>query len=81
MDDELSDELLDVALVLAAQKVEHYEIASYGGLKTIAQECGETEVAALLGQTLAEEKATDEKLTQLAETEINKAAVSVSKAA
>ncbi|MET0430169.1 MAG: ferritin-like domain-containing protein [Microvirga sp.] len=81
MDDELSDELLDVALVLAAQKVEHYEIASYGGLKTIAEECGETEVAALLGQTLEEEKATDEKLTQLAETEINKAAVSVAKAA
>jgi len=81
MDEELSDELLDVALVLAAQKVEHYEIASYGGLKTIAQECGETEVATLLGQTLEEEKATDEKLTRLAETEINKAAVSVSKAA
>jgi ferritin-like metal-binding protein YciE len=81
MDEDMPGELLDVALVLAAQKVEHYEIASYGALKTIAQECGETEVANLLGQTLEEEKATDEKLTQLAETEINKAAASASKAA
>jgi ferritin-like metal-binding protein YciE len=70
--------LLDVALVMAAQKVEHYEIASYGSLKTIAQDCGESEVAALLAQTLEEEKATDEKLTRLAETEINKRAIAAS---
>ena len=78
MDEGLPGELLDVALVMAAQKVEHYEIASYGSLKTIAQDCGESEVAALLAQTLEEEKATDEKLTRLAETEINKRAIAAS---
>ena len=52
MEEGLPSELLDVALVMAAQKVEHYEIASYGSLKTIAQDCGESEVAALLGKTL-----------------------------
>ena len=75
MGEGLPGELLDVALVMAAQKIEHYEIASYGSLKTIARDCGESEVAMLLGQTLEEEKATDEKLTQLAETEINKTAI------
>ena len=69
------------ALVMAAQKVENYEIASYGSLKTIAQDCGESEVAALLGKTLEEEKATDEKLTRLAETEINKTAIAASPSA
>jgi ferritin-like metal-binding protein YciE len=77
MDEGLPGELLDVALVMAA----HYEIASYGSLKTIAQDCGESEVAALLGQTLEEEKATDEKLTRLAETEINKRAIAASPSA
>ena len=66
---------------MAAQKVEHYEIASYGSLKAIAQDCGESDVASLLEQTLDEEKATDEKLTRLARTEINKKAIEVSKAA
>jgi ferritin-like metal-binding protein YciE len=81
MDEGLSEELLDVALIMAAQKVEHYEIASYGSLKAIAQDCGESDVASLLEQTLDEEKATDEKLTRLARTEINKKAIEVSKAA
>jgi len=81
MEEGLPNELLDVALVMAAQKVEHYEIASYGSLKTIAQDCGESEVAALLGKTLEEEKATDEKLTRLAETEINKTAIAASPSA
>jgi ferritin-like metal-binding protein YciE len=81
MDEGLSEELLDVALIMAAQKVEHYEIASYGSLKAIAQDCGESDVASLLEQTLDEEKATDEKLTRLARTEINKKTIEVSKAA
>ncbi|MET0529812.1 MAG: ferritin-like domain-containing protein [Microvirga sp.] len=81
MEEELPGELLDVALIMAAQKVEHYEIASYGSLRAIAKECGESVVASLLTQTLDEEKATDEKLTRLAETEINKKAVKASEAA
>ncbi|MDR6773559.1 ferritin-like domain-containing protein [Azospirillum sp. BE72] len=74
MDQGLSPEVLDVALIMAAQKVEHYEIASYGSLRTLAETCGMTDVAKLLDETLGEEKATDEKLTQLAEGEINQRA-------
>lgn len=61
----------DVALVIACQKVEHYEIASYGGLTQLANTMGLTEVAELLGQTLQEEKETDELLTSIAENDIN----------
>lgn len=61
----------DVALIIAAQKVEHYEIASYGGLTQLANTMGLTEVAELLGQTLQEEKETDELLTSIAENDIN----------
>jgi ferritin-like metal-binding protein YciE len=61
----------DVALIIAAQKVEHYEIASYGGLTTLAKTLGNEEIANLLGETLEEEKETDELLTQLAENNIN----------
>lgn len=64
----------DVALIIAAQKVEHYEIATYGGLATLAKTMGNTQVKDLLGQTLEEEKETDELLTQLAENNINAAA-------
>jgi ferritin-like metal-binding protein YciE len=64
----------DAALIIAAQKVEHYEIASYGGLATLAKTLGESEIKDLLGQTLEEEKETDELLTQLAESNINQAA-------
>jgi len=64
-------EVLDVALVMAAQKVEHYEIASYGSLRTLAETCGMGDVARLLDETLEEEKATDARLTALAEGEIN----------
>lgn len=74
MDKGLSPEVLDVALIMAAQKVEHYEIASYGSLRTLAETCGMTDVAKLLDETLSEEKATDEKLTQLAEGEVNQRA-------
>ncbi len=64
----------DVALIIAAQKVEHYEIAAYGGLATLAKTMGKTEIKDLLGQTLDEEKETDELLTQLAETSTNESA-------
>ena len=66
----------DVGLVLAGQKVEHYEIATYGGLVTLAKTMGNTEISDLLAQTLAEEKETDELLTQLAEGGINSSAAS-----
>jgi ferritin-like metal-binding protein YciE len=61
----------DAALICAAQKVEHYEIASYGTLKCWAKLLGEGKAAQLLEKTLNEEKATDEKLTQVAETAVN----------
>ena len=61
----------DVGLVLAAQKVEHYEISTYGGLAQLAKTLGLDEVADLLEATLAEEKEADETLTQVAESGIN----------
>ncbi len=61
----------DVGLILAAQKVEHYEIASYGGLRQLAITLGYDEAAGLLQQTLDEEKMTDELLTGIAENNIN----------
>lgn len=61
----------DVGLILAAQKVEHYEIASYGGLRQLAITLGYTEAADLLQQTLDEEKQTDLLLTDIAENSIN----------
>jgi len=64
----------DAGLILAAQKVEHYEIATYGTLRTFAQTMGHTDVADLLQQTLDNEKATDEALTQAAESLVNEAA-------
>ena len=65
---------LDAGLVSAAQAVEHYEIARYGTLKTWAQQLGLTEAVALLDATLKEELATDKKLTQVAETSVNRMA-------
>jgi ferritin-like metal-binding protein YciE len=59
--------LLDTALIAAAQKVEHYEIAAYGSLITLAKQLGETESVKLLADTLEEEKATDQKLSLIAE--------------
>jgi len=65
---------LDAGLVSAAQAVEHYEIARYGTLKTWAQQLGLTEAVTLLDATLKEELATDKKLTQVAETSVNRMA-------
>jgi ferritin-like metal-binding protein YciE len=61
----------DVALILAGQKAEHYEIATYGGLAQIAKTLGYGEIAGLLEKTLAEEKKADDKLTGLAESSVN----------
>jgi ferritin-like metal-binding protein YciE len=61
----------DVGIIMAAQKVEHYEIATYGGLAQIATTMGLEEAADLLNETLEEEKETDELLTQIAENNIN----------
>lgn len=68
----------DAALIAAAQRVEHYEIAAYGTARCFAQRLGKTEAARLLEETLAEEKDTDKKLNMLAEKAINpKAAATV----
>lgn len=61
----------DVGLILAAQKVEHYEISTYGGLAQLARTLGEEEAAGLLAQTLEEEKQTDVLLTGIAENSVN----------
>lgn len=61
----------DVGLILAAQKVEHYEISTYGGLCQLAKTLGKEDVADLLYKTLQEEKETDELLTQIAENNVN----------
>ena len=61
----------DVGLILAAQKVEHYEISTYGGLAQLATTLGLNDVAALLQETLAEEKEADVLLTTIAESSIN----------
>jgi ferritin-like metal-binding protein YciE len=61
----------DAALICAAQKVEHYEIASYGSLQSWARLLGEEEAADLLEETLDEERDTDERLTEVAESAIN----------
>jgi ferritin-like metal-binding protein YciE len=65
----------DAMLITGAQKVEHYEIASYGSLITVANSLGYTEAAELLKETLAEEKATDEKLSQIALSKVNQDAL------
>jgi ferritin-like metal-binding protein YciE len=67
-------EVRDAAMLAAAQAVEHYEITRYGTLISWSKQLGKTKVVKLLEQTLAEEKATDEKLTQLGETNVNKKA-------
>ncbi len=61
----------DVALIMAAQKVEHYEIATYGGLVQLANTMHQSEIAEILEQTLQEEKDTDQLLTYIAENDIN----------
>jgi ferritin-like metal-binding protein YciE len=66
--EEYEGDLLDAALIGAAQRVEHYEMAGYGTVSAFAEELGEAEHVALLNETLGEEEETDEKLSGLAET-------------
>ena len=67
-------EVLDAAMLSSAQAVEHYEITRYGTLAAWAKDLGRGDCASLLHQTLDEEKATDEKLTQLAKSRLNRKA-------
>ena len=66
--------LLDAVLIASAQQMEHFEIASYGTAATFAKQMGDSKAASLLAQTLQEEKDTDEKLTQIAEANVNQKA-------
>jgi ferritin-like metal-binding protein YciE len=68
-------EVLDAALIMGAQKVEHYEIASYGSVRALADALGQDDILQLLEETLDEEKAADQKLNKLAISEINKTAL------
>jgi len=74
-DTEKGTMIRDCGLILGAQKVEHYEIATYGGLRTLAAAMGHDDVAKLLQQTLDNEKATDEALTGIAESVVNTEAI------
>jgi ferritin-like metal-binding protein YciE len=71
MDEDGDPAVLDAALIAAAQRVEHYEMAGYGCVRTCARQLGYDQAADLLQQTLDEEGAADKKLTALAETVIN----------
>lgn len=74
LEEEGAPEVIDAALISAAQRVEHYEIAAYGCLRSYAQLLGMGEADRLLEQTLGEEEATDRKLTELGEGGLNQAA-------
>jgi ferritin-like metal-binding protein YciE len=71
MEEEGEASVIDAALIAAAQRVEHYEIAAYGCLRTYAQLLGHESAAKLLAQTLAEEEAADKKLTTIGERSVN----------
>ena len=71
MGEDMDEDTMDAALISIAQKVEHYEIASYGTVRTWANLLGDDQTAKLLQQTLDEEGKTDKLLTELAESSIN----------
>jgi len=71
LQEDVDDEVLDAGLIAAAQRVEHYEMAAYGCLKTYADLLGNEQATQLLEQTLNEEKQTDQRLTEIAESAIN----------
>jgi ferritin-like metal-binding protein YciE len=71
MGEDAEPDVMDASLIAAAQRVEHYEIAGYGTVRTYAEILGDDESAQLLQQTLDEEGQTDKLLTQLAESSIN----------
>ena len=71
MSEDMEEDTMDAALIAAAQKIEHYEIASYGTVRTWAKMLGEKEITNLLQETLDEEGQTDKLLTKLAVSSIN----------
>ncbi|MBV9009451.1 MAG: ferritin-like domain-containing protein [Verrucomicrobia bacterium] len=71
MQEDGEDSVIDAAIIAAAQKIEHYEIASYGTVRAWAEQLGKDDAVDLLQQTLDEESETNEKLTELAESSIN----------
>lgn len=76
VEDTKSDTMVrDAGIIIASQKIEHYEIASYGSLVALARKMGQDEVAEQLNTILEEEKKTDALLTELAESEINEEAM------
>jgi ferritin-like metal-binding protein YciE len=74
LEEEADPDVRDAALIAAAQRVEHYEIAGYGTVRTYAKQLGLDNHARLLQQTLDEEGSTDERLTKLAENRVNQRA-------
>ncbi len=74
LNEDTSPEVLDAGIIAAAQKVEHYEIASYGTARVFAMHLGESEIQSLLEATLEEEKEADVKLTVIAESSVNEKA-------
>jgi len=75
IEDQEKGPVLDMLVIAGIQRVEHYEIAAYGTIVALAKAAGQTKLADLLAETLAEEKQTDEKLSQVAESEVNPAAI------
>jgi ferritin-like metal-binding protein YciE len=75
-----SDSIRDAGIIAAAQRVEHYEIAGYGSAIAFAQLLGHQDIVTLLEETLAEEKAADQKLSAIAEEEVNQHAMAASSA-
>jgi ferritin-like metal-binding protein YciE len=71
LEEDIEPAVLDAGIIASAQKVEHYEICSYGTLRTFAEQLGENQAARLLEETLQEEKEADEELTRLATQGIN----------
>ena len=71
LEEDFEPDVLDAGIIAAAQKVEHYEIATYGTLRTFAETKGDTKSARILEEILEEEKEADRRLTELAESSIN----------
>jgi ferritin-like metal-binding protein YciE len=71
---------MDVVIVAAAQRIEHYEIAAYGTMATLAKSAGMKDLGTLMGQTLAEEKQADATLTEVAVSEVNPAFIEMARA-
>jgi ferritin-like metal-binding protein YciE len=78
LEEDAEPEVLDAGLIAAAQRVEHYEIAGYGTVRTYAESLGHSEAAKLLQRTLDEEGDTDKLLTKIAESHVNAMAESAS---